>query len=243
MKRKLISTAVSLLLCLGVVGSGFAAWVISRTTEGTTNGNFTIETVKETKVDFKSVEVADGSSSTIVFGAPTTTAQAEWQTQNPNQAIWFDYETSTPTENLSVQVDIVIQNVDEWLSGYDYALTFAVTGKDDADVTAYDAAISGGYLSAPTFTLAANQGTISNNAITLDASKKTESNEIVLNLTVTFAWGEVFEGENPYFYFNGMENSETNASAAKTAIEAFDDLNGINFKLVVTGTATKTVTP
>ncbi len=236
MKRKLITTAVSLLLCLGVVGSGFAAWVISRTTTEEVEGNFAVETIKEAKVDITSATVATDSNAGIVFGAPT---EDDLEQLGDDATIWFDYQSGTAATNLTVTVDIVISNVNEWMSDYDYKLSFAVTGKEDADVTAYDAAISDGYIAAPTFTLAESQGTITDNAMTLDASKKNESNQITLTLTVTFAWGSAFGGKNPYVYYNNQEYSDTLANGAVDAIQAFDDLNGVNYKLVITGTATK----
>lgn len=57
------------------------------------------------------------------------------------------------------------------------------------------------------------------------------------NISVTFAWGDAFGGQNPYEYYNNQDYSEPLANEAKANIEYLKYLPNCSFKLVVTVTA------
>lgn len=57
------------------------------------------------------------------------------------------------------------------------------------------------------------------------------------DISVTFAWGDAFGGQNPYEYYNNQDYSETLANEAKANIEYLKYLPNCSFKLVVTVTA------
>lgn len=57
------------------------------------------------------------------------------------------------------------------------------------------------------------------------------------NISVTFAWGDAFGGQNPYEYYNNQDYSEPLANEAKANIEHLKYLPNCSFKLVVTVTA------
>jgi hypothetical protein len=118
MKRKLVTTVISLLLCLGVVGSGFAAWVISRTTEDTAEGNFTVETVQDAVLNFDAA-ITNGD---VHFGKPSAEAISSYQwAESAAQVKWFNDDGAT-VEDLTATVTLTLTDVDKWLDGYTYTL-------------------------------------------------------------------------------------------------------------------------
>lgn len=64
-----------------------------------------------------------------------------------------------------------------------------------------------------------------------------ENGAFSANISVTFAWGDAFGGQNPYEYYNNQKYSEPLANEAKANIEYLKYLPNCSFKLVVTVTA------
>lgn len=258
MKRKLITTAVSLLLCLGVVGSGFAAWVISRTTTKEVEGNFTVETVQDAVLNFDAA-IANGD---IHFGKPSAAAISSYQWANTAAEVkWFNDDGATE-EDLTATVTLTLKNVDEWLDGYTYTLTLSMAGYsatqnqlETAKTNYTTATTNNAYITAPTYTI--DDGIANNDVFTYDAntgvitvSKPTDgtTTTYTLTITVTFGWGTKFGSKNPYFYYNdhnftdkvGETEVSYGEAASADAPRLANLLNGMGYQLTVIGTAVKT---
>lgn len=258
MKRKLVTTVISLLLCLGVVGSGFAAWVISRTTEDTAEGNFTVETVQDAALNFDAA-ITNGD---IHFGKPSAEAISSYQwAESAAQVKWFNDDGAT-VEDLTATVTLTLTDVDKWLDGYTYTLALAMAGYsategqlETAKTNYTTATTDNAYITAPTYTI--DDGIADSNVFTYDAStgvitvsKPTDNTttSYTLTITVTFGWGTKFGSKNPYFYYNdhnfndkvGETNVSYGEAASADASRLAELLNGMGYQLTVTGTAVKT---
>ncbi len=256
MKRKMITMAVSLLLCLGVVGSGFAAWVISRTTTDTAEGNFTVETVQDAVLNF----TATTTEGAIHFGKPSATAISSYQWANTAASVkWFNDDDAT-VEDLTATITLTLTDVDKWLDGYTYTLALSMAGYSATDDTTAKAnyttlTTDNAYITAPTY--AVDDGNADKNVFTYDAdtqvitvSKPTDTTTTTytLTITVTFGWGTKFGSKNPYFYYNdhnytdkvGETNTTYGEAASADATRLATLLNGVGYQLTVVGTAVKT---
>lgn len=227
MKRRMMVPVVALLLCVAMVSVGFAAWVITTTTTGSADGKFTVYNVEARKVDL-GVEVTDGS---VVFGQPANYAQktGDW--------LLFDSASTATQQDLSATVELTVKNwkadtsVGSALMGK-HAFTVAISAveirKGETKTNAFD-----NYVVCPgalTLTVTANGTVTAKNASEDDVSKGFSFNTDtgVLSVNLNFDWGAAFGGKNPIEYYNGLEASESNISAANLALKEVYKLNDAN---------------
>ena len=78
-KSKLITMAVAFLLTIGMIGAGFAAWVISAPTQESVQGTVSVDTVVDKRIKLSTPVTTNAG---IAFGAPnnTTAASNAWLT-------------------------------------------------------------------------------------------------------------------------------------------------------------------
>lgn len=185
MKGKLVTMAVSFLLCVGMVGAGFASWVITNTAKVETEGTINVDTVVDKRL--KMVVVEDQTNLNVFFGAPTsltTTNQTPWLTNDSTQKQDLDATVTVKLDGQKLQT--VAGNTGATIN---VKATFTIEANGE---TAYNNAIKYNLISAPT---------------TLEETKtvsatSTSSDETV-SFTFSFDWGTYFgESGNPYTYFN-----------------------------------------
>lgn len=216
MKRKTIALVASLLICISLIGVGFAAWVISAPGTAEVSSQIQVETVTDNRLV---VTTPDLSDKNIVFGHPATmnTANA-WLTANGDQ-----------TENLTVSFDVTVKNGDSTsINSNDLNVT-VVFDNDNLD-SRITAAHTNGYIAEPQV------------GIALKTSTPTTGTTLTYTVTITFAWGDAFGGENPYIYFNNKtitdkvstSDNTTWGDYAKTTLEALETLNNVSIPIVIT---------
>ncbi|MBQ9785538.1 MAG: hypothetical protein IJW29_08550 [Clostridia bacterium] len=236
MKRKILIPVLALMLCVGMIGVGFAAWVIATTTTADVNEGtqFTVYDVANKSVQFDS-EFKDGS---ITFGTTSTTYERPWLT----------LEEGT-TEDLSATLEISITNwSDVSASGKVVTINISamsiMNGSSNVTDTYKDT-----YVVLP----AARTITITAGALdqtSIDAGIKLVNG--VLTIPMTFDWGSYFGGENPHDFYNSNGASDAMASTdagydstcatyvahADKHLKAFYAMNGLSFQVTVTADLT-----
>lgn len=191
-KTRVIAGLASLLACAAMVGTGFASWVIlsESTTEAT--GNVKAETVNDGSLKQFSADVSGGD---IVYSGGTgsnQTTAGQWLI-NDQQA-----------ENLTATITLTIEgNLKELTASFS-----ATTGWDEA--------VEKGYITAPVLSIASHDkvnvaegGVGTKNDATPDTygykftvTDGDFSSASTVEITATFGWGEVFNNQNPYAFFN-----------------------------------------
>lgn len=225
MKKKTLGLLLAGVAAASMIGTGFAAWIITASAEKVEEGQFIVDTVSEKTVTITPSFASD--EDTIRFLAPSTGASTGWLT-NDNIA----------TEKLAVTLNVA------------YAFNTGAAASDfkvkyDIDYSSVQAAINAGYITAPTLTL--------NDAAYTDATVQALSGASEA-LTITFEWGSAFGGVNPYDFYNDNfdygdkvtltegvpakdDNGDTTIEAvAKEALTALSGINAATFNITITVT-------
>lgn len=199
MKRKLIAPLVALLLCVGMVSVGFAAWVITNeATETVDSGDFTVYKVENNSITI-GVTFTDN---TITFGSATKTASGNWLTLNDGAA-----------EDLTATV---VVKINEWDALKTKTINLQL--KDFAVTNAGDFTVDGHIVLPATQNITVTENAQKNGwdvkvggAVLQGASVNGSTGEITL--PINFGW-DLPEGQNPINYFNGLENTPENRKKA-----------------------------
>lgn len=199
MKKKL-GLILSLLMCVSVIGVGFAAWIITDDASESANGNITVEEVVD-----KRLSISGGYNDTeddtkyylnnesIVFGTPTEEDKTGWL-----QIIQLDGEEAQ-TQVLETTLKFEVGN---YVNCTSLTVNFAVDAEDQANV---DKAVNKGYIVLP------ENDELTYTSITTDIDTLTMTDGVV-EVTYTFAWGAAFGGNNPFTYFNASVKSDSNSN-------------------------------
>ena len=225
MKRRIITIAVSFLLCIGMIGAGFAAWIITGNTQVEESGNIQVEKVEDNRLNM--TLAWKDSKSTIVYGHDGVTYSGGWLANDGAEQI------------LEVTLVITLNNYADIKTKLDNntLTSFAIEfGWKDTEMTKYTTALSEGLVGE--LPVPEDVEITDFNAVTITEGEGEEAVETTVyqtEVTFTFAWGTAFGGNNPMAYYNGQEYTATLADAAKANLEKLYALNGETYKLVVTG--------
>lgn len=204
MKRKTITLVVYMLVCISLVSVGFAAWVITGGDSSETTGNITATTVLDKSLTI-SEEDWDGDSTTagsITFGKPSGATNVGWLQADATDAV--DKKEATYSFKLSSDVDLN---------------TAVATAKIEFTDSVLDAVQAAGYISDPKVeyqTSTSEDKSVwsdpveykldnANKAASATAFKNAlsvASKYIYVKITISYTWGQDFDGENPYVYYN-----------------------------------------
>ena len=215
MKRRIVTIAVSFLLCIGMIGAGFAAWVITGNTQATETGAIEVQEVNDHRLNVTvawkdvSSEVED---SKIIFGNHAT-----------DTCSWLANDGAN--EKLSATLLITVNNHKALLdAGLTYGFSFNLVETGATESTGYAKAAAANLVGAlPTIEA------ISANAATTESY----TYEVVIN----FTWGSAFGNVNPLTYYKNTDYSDATANTAKTNLENLNMyLQGIGYSLTLTGT-------
>ena len=231
MKKRTLGLIIAGVAATSMIGTGFAAWVITASAEAEVQGQFNVDTVSNKGVTI-TPSFASGEGEINFFGPSGATTG------------WLTASGST-VEKLST--DLTIAFAFDNAQASDYNLTVAFTG-----TSAYDDAITAGYIVAPTFKFGATDYTIGT-PVALDTIISGTST----TFTITFDWGAAFGGNNPYTFYNTFDynddywmngntpvDSGSGAAAGKIQTKADTDLTAMNTMLdAAQFTITITATP
>lgn len=240
MKKKLTITIASILSVIVIIGVGFAAWVITNPkVEDTADGSISVETVTDKSYTL----TAEIAGEAISFGAP-----AEMNTANA----WLKTEGGN-SENLEATLTLTLNYNNFADVG---VITFKMeTLKDATTDNTFETLVNGGYIVNPTisykatdaetYTAITAEGKTVFDGLTVpeEAFKETTAPNgsamgvATATIKITFGWGSKFGNTNPYTYFNGESHSYKNDyTTAKAALTELTKLNGVSYKVTVTGT-------
>ena len=207
MKRKGLLVLSSVFASVALIATGFAAFVISYTTEGTASGNIEVD-----GVDNRSFIVTVDTThevENIVYGAK------QYEGTNPNP--WMIYEDSDKNESLTTTIKLTCTNAQQ-LATTQFNIT--ITAND-----AYQAALSEGYVGElPTV----------GNGIIITEDSIDENGVGSYTITVTFTWGTTFGGKNPIDHYNELSAEQYSVEAYNhLSSDAFKGLEDSQFNVTI----------
>lgn len=208
-----------------IVGTGYAAWTITKNGTGETTGSFIADTVEEENIEVTNLTWCDGDGKTsngqICFGWDTayTPKENDWLTNQTDgkqakmvQVLKFDVISKNSTANVTVSN---LELMKETESDKKNAYTTATAPGDNQRIV-------------PPATLAVTAA----GAAETSPEKGTTT---PYSIKIEFAWGQKFGGNNPIKYYNGLTSVDDNTRAnAKSDLETLAKLDGIKFKLTIT---------
>lgn len=177
MKKRTLGLIIAGVAATSMIGTGFAAWVITASAQATEQGQFNVDTV-DTKGVTITPTFAAGEGEINFFGPSGATTG------------WLTVSGST-VEKLSTNltIDFVFSNA----VATDYNLTVTFAGSQ-----AYSDAVTAGYIVAPTFKFGSTDYTLGT-PVALETIMPSGTST---TLTITFDWGDAFDGDNPYDFYN-----------------------------------------
>lgn len=219
MKRRIVTIAVSFLLCIGMIGAGFAAWIITGNTEQATSGAIEVQEVVDNRIvmngAWKDVN-EDGQSNEddakIIFGKHAT-----------DTCSWLAND-SDEEEKLTATYVITVTNHEELVADgltYTFNCTLEATDLDETNA-------ENGYENAAP-TLVGALPTVSAVAVNGQAG--------VYEVAITFTWGTAFGGVNPLTYYKDTTYDKDTADTATENLQNLHKyLTSVGYKLTITGT-------
>ena len=212
MKKRTLGLIIAGVAAASMIGTGFAAWVITANAQKTQEGQFKVDTVTQKTVTITPT-FAEGEG-TINFLAPAGAT-----------AGWLTNDGLNGTEKLSTVLNIAY-GFEGDATAADFKVTYTI------DYTDVNDAITANYITAPVLKVndaAYTAGT----AQTLSGASET--------LTIEFGWGSAFEKDsvnvNPYDYYLAKENTEANRNDAKTKLSGLQStVDSASFTITITVT-------
>ena len=218
MKRRTLTIVVGLLLCLSLIGVGFASWVISANDSEQIIGNVGVQTVADRRLDITVKELTydtdhyvAGDANKIIFGMPTETEITAAGISNP----WLTNADDT-VENLAVTfiVEVAYKQAAE-ISADD--ITFAASYVENSAITGL---VTAGYLAQP--------------SVTYVEEAESEPNKVTYKVTLSFDWGTDFGGINPYLYYNAAgKTAKTHGDEAWEAMNVVNSLSDLTYTVKI----------
>lgn len=219
MKKRSLGLLIAGVAAASMIGTGFAAWVITANAEASQQGQFSVDTVESKGITI--TPVFGANEGTINFFGPSGTTSG-----------WLTVSGET-REKLSTDLTINFGLLDS--AAYsDFNLTITFTGSQG-----YNDAVTAGYIVAPTFELGGSDYD-NGDSVALDTVVSSNS----ATFTITFDWGDAFGGDNPYDFYNTFAYNDdywmdektpvatgTGAAAGKIQNKAKTDLEGMNTTL------------
>lgn len=173
--KKLIAFGLATFMGIGLVSTGFAAWVVSKDSKVEEEDNVTVSTITDVNMEI----VVTEKTGDFVFGAKEGDEEGRI------------YSDGQDEESLSVTIKGTVRNAEAMTS-----LTIQLTTLPEGVA----AACTEGYLVAPE--CYASPIELINLPTTTET--ESEGTMIVsFEYTISFAWGEKFGGENPSIYYDG----------------------------------------
>lgn len=219
MRKKGLAGILSLLICIAIVGVGFASWVITVDKSAEATGNITVDTIE----DKSHVVTVESGNLNVIFGAKAKS--------NPEATKnWMTYgNTSSKDEALEVTITVTVTNYNDLDTNTPFTFTLA----EDA-TNFYSAAVTAGYVT--------TLDSVKSSIYVSGASKIEETTTAKYTIKLTFAWGVHFGSKNPIDFYNQYEPTATLPESSITyqqdainslGSDAFKNLNSIALKLTI----------
>lgn len=223
---KMFTAVIALLSVACIAGVGYSAWVITGSHAPELSGNVTVDGVID-NITSVTVGESEGNQS-LSYGAPSEAADGTG---------WL-YSDGASSENLSLVYHFTFSNYAE---GSSFALGISVSdGKSDAVYSSpfssysetleglslydggqasYESAVSRGFISdasAAHISVKVGEGSDLSYADGIFSFSGTSQSSCTAEVTITFSWGELFGGENPYYKYKDLTSAKDRIEAADT---------------------------
>ena len=245
-KRKILIPVLAALLCVSMIGVGYAAWVIATSTSADVQDadNFVVYDVENRSVAFTSTF----TDKSVTFGSKAFDAT------DGESFEWLTLTEGDDNEDLNATLQITITNWDV-VSAAGNTVTIELSSIDviDSSKTAVAASEYEDYIVLP-YDGVGTEIIITDGA--LDAASDAAGITLVdgvLTIPFNFAWGEAFGGMNPNQYFNSVasgtalpntnpcyevDTCDTYLELAETALDALYEINAYSYRVSVTASLT-----
>lgn len=242
-KRKKIIMGASLLGGVGLVSTGFAAWVLSSSTETKPSAQMSVGTVDDKNMEFQNVITYKTGDSTK---AEDNTFHFEPLATDTTGRVRYD---GSNAQSLSITVEGKLSHAQN-LGNMTVQLNVAADSKDS-----FESAVSTKkYIVAPEAYLESaltvwskpsgeGSGDVAGTKFTSNMTSEQGEKTLSFTYVVEFAWGTAFGGENPGEYFDGagkdvpQTGSETvpeSSSVRGILTDLHALLDNIQLELVIT---------
>lgn len=194
MKRKSLTMILCLLTCLSLVGVGFAAWVITGPAEAEATGNIVVDSVTDNRY---TLSVSADNEDIILTGSAGNTAG------------WLQSNTTG-----QVNLDVVVTCTLTKKSGKAFAST------NEVNATAvFTEPTTANYLAAKTAKCFEYV-----NCVVGEKTLTDEGKTLTFTVTITYKWGEIFKGSNPYTFYNDGKKSNDKCGVAIPKIDSYAEV-------------------
>ncbi len=216
MKRRTLTLTLCILVCVALIGVGFASWVITHEDTETQTGNITVDTVED-KSHTITVLTSDSEHDLAVhFGVPATLPSLQ------------DGKTAWLTNDATEKEDLVA------------TFKIEVTNYESANVAV---AADNGFVvkNGDTVVDASTYNTLFTHKVEISGftAKEGETTTGVATVTITFDYGSDFGTKNPYEYYNNQDFTSEIANTAETKLKELYAFNNYTFVLTLV-TSSKT---
>lgn len=252
MKNKKMAVAgISLLGSIGVISTGFAGWIIGAPSQqGGGSGTITADG-EVTTLGLEKVSGAFGTGAAldekIFFGANAASKPNGWLTANLGEKeankedLKAEYTFVVKYTNVTT---ITVSDISFVETGSTYS-TLMDNGETSGVVGALptlkdSASTDSGYVTISK-TEVDNKFVVdaTNKKATLATTKLATEQTLTIKFSIGFAWGAVFEHQNPMDYYNdGTKTKATHGADASEKIAKLKTLTGAGFTLSFTVSAT-----
>ncbi len=221
-KKKLIMFGVSIFSSLALISTGFATWVLSKDTNMQTDGEVKVGAVTEANVEIKDIVFVDKDTN----GADIKNFIFEPQAGDTTGRVRYDGQSAPEDLDLGISFEVTnYQNVDSLFvqfklpqgvkNAIDAGFITLPSGfeiKDDAQTEIIDQKT---YYVA-TYKLPSALTTSSTTEDGLVVYEITEAGGGVktakFTMTLKFAWGSMFNGDNPGIYYDTSYENDTDGN-------------------------------
>lgn len=221
---------------LAFIGVGFSAWYVSGTSSQSFSGNVQVGVVVGGAAD---VTIADEQENqSVVYAAPSdATDSSKWIFSDgeiaENLMLEYDFTFSNVTSNMFLGMSVVVNDANE--GGVDYVSQF---GEEYNKKAEYRAAVEKGYIAdVSEVEIDVKVTTIGSVSYQKDGnifSISGQSNGGSAHATLTFSWGEFFDGKNPYYKYAELTDEAERTEAADTLAYIAACLEGVTYSIVFT---------
>ena len=226
---------------LSIAAVGFSAWLISGSDVPDFQGNVTVDGVTDNSFI---VSVGDGEEvQSLHYGAPAEAVGASGWLYSDGSAqeslkLEYNFTFSNYTSGSSFEIDISVADGKDgqiYSSQFaDYAAMYAGLNLYDGKEASYECAVSEGFIadvSEATITVEAEE----NSCLTYENGTFTfvggTDGSCTAKVTITFDWGELFGGENPYNSYKDLTDGKQRVEAADTLAYLAACLEDVSYKI------------
>lgn len=181
MKKRTLGLIIAGVAAASMIGTGFAAWVITGNAKAEQTGQFAVDTVTDKGVELTATWGA--TEGTIKFLAPENATTGKWLTN--------DDATSLADLNTDLSLNFTFTGS----SAEDFNITVTLTESTGVTTARTDKQITDAVLTIGSTTLTSGTPVALSSVLTGTSA----------TLTIAYDWGTAFDSKNPYTFYNTFD--------------------------------------